>query len=220
MFLALAFLTTAATPGGDVGDWLLDAKGMPFVYSPAGRRDPFLFTTRVPAARPIEVSEDSLDIIRGARGRFARRRTAGQDEKVGTDEQKLAEIINRARAELEVGNCQRSKSLAEQARRKVAEDHPPELMQMVERVYRAAELLTQRREAEQEFRKLALSIDAIFWNLDEPVAMINGRTHREGDVLDNELQVYRIEKGGVVFLFKNFLKVRKRLGWTFKSSKR
>ena len=97
---------------------------------------------------------------------------------------------------------------------------PPELKQLIERIHRASELLTQRREAEEEFRKLPLTVDAIFWNPVEPVAMISGRTRREGEVLDNDLQIHRIEKSGVVFLYKNFLKIRKRLSWGSRSGRR
>lgn len=219
MFLALMFLTTAMTTETEGRDWIEIAKGTPFVYAGAGRRDPFLFRTRVPTPPPIDLTEDGVETILEVRERFKKRPRTKPGETVA-DSRQVGQIIGRAKAELQAGNFRRAKTLAEQARRKVVKDHPPELMQTVERVHRASELLTQRRQAEEEFGKLSIRIDAIFWNLDEPVAMISGRTHREGDVLDNDLQIYRIEKSGVVFLFKNFLKVRKRLGWMSRSGGR
>ena len=127
--------------------------------------------------------------------------------------------ISTALAELHRGNFEKAQKLAGHAQRKITEEHSAELVQMVERVHRASVILTRRKEVEQDFRKLSLRVDAIFWKSDEPVAIINGRTRHEGDVLDDQLQIYRIEKSGVVFLYK-FMKVRKRLGWRFGSSRR
>ena len=215
MPFALIFLIAAEA---DARDWLAKAKGKPFVYAARGRRDPFLFRTKSREPRVADVVDDSLLPIAVVRQELADdSKRAGQ---LTVTPRQVEAIARRALAELEAGNFERARSYAEQAQRKVGEDHPPELKQLIERIHRASELLTQRREAEEEFRKLPLTVDAIFWNPVEPVAMISGRTRREGEVLDNDLQIYRIEKSGVVFLYKNFLKIRKRLSWASGSGRR
>ena len=217
MVLTLLVLTVGATVERGEGDWLAKIKGSPYRYAGSGRRDPFLFTIK---AKEIAFIDSSLGVLGPVEKVFDEILKPTQG--VTTKESTLPPVgatISTALAELHRGNFERAEKLAEHAQRKITEEHSAELVQMVERVHRASVILTRRKEVEQDFRKLSLRLDAIFWKSDEPVAMINGRTRHEGDVLDNQLQIYRIEKSGVVFLYK-FMKVRKRLGWRFGSSQR
>ena len=217
MVLTLLVLTVGAAAEQDEGDWLAKIMGPPYRYAGSHRRDPFLFRTK---AKEIALIDSSLGVLGPVESVFGE--MLKPTEGVTTKESTLPAVgptISTALAELHRGNFGRAEKLARHAQMKITEEHSAELVQMVERVHRASVILTRRKEVEQDFRKLSLKVDAIFWKSDEPVVIINGHTRHEGDVLDNQLQIYRIEKSGVVFLYK-FMKVRKRLGWRFGSSRR
>lgn len=217
MVLTLLVLTVGAAVEGGEGDWLAKIMGPPYRYGGSGRRDPLLFMIK---AKEIALIDSSLGVLGPVESVFDEMLKPTQG--VTTKESTLPPVgatISAALAELHRGNFEKAERFAKHAQMKITEAHSAELVQMVERVYRASVILTRRKEVEQDFRKLSLRLDAIFWKSDEPVAIINGHTRHEGDVLDNQLQIYRIEKSGVVFLYK-FMKVRKSLGWRFGSSRR
>ena len=217
MVLTLLVLTAGAAGERDESDWLAKIKGVPYRYAGSGRRDPFLFMIRSKEVAPIDSSERVLDLADRIMTELLKPPEGGSAKEATLPA--VGATIGTALAELHKGNFENAKNLAEHAQRKISEEHSAELVQMVERVHRASVILTRRKEVEQDFRKLSLRVDAIFWKSEEPVAIINGHTRHEGDVLDDQLQIYKIEKSGVVFLYK-FMKVRKRLGWRSGSSRR
>lgn len=179
-----------------------EARGERFTYFAGERRDPFLFRRefRKPIFRPEPNIPDKPPVIVPI-------------PEPGIDPEP-ARLIEQAEKALRAGDYERAKDLAKQAKGKVTEGHPAALRQIIERDRRALAILMKRKHTEEEFRRLPLRVEAIMWIPDEPVAVINGRTHREGDVLDDRVVVHRIGKGEVVFLFKESFKFRKRLDWS------
>ncbi len=215
MLFALFFVTAAGAPRGGENDWLEVVKGKRFSYGPSGR-DPFLFREKVEQPVVYEVGRSAMGRVGEIAREFGKQRDQREEE---IDLSQPSRMVAEAMKKLEAGNYKDAENLALMAHRKLTKAHSADLRQQIDRVHRAAEFLLQRKDTEGGFRKLRLRVEAIFWNPDRPVAIISeagetGRTYHEGDILGEDLQIHKIEKEGVVFLYK-FLKVRKRLSWSF-----
>ncbi len=200
MLTTLVLATAAAAYGPDV-PFPIGEPRKRFVYNRDGRRDPFLFRGKPELDEPPGIFPYLPEAPR------PRPETSPPPE---IEPDRLIEEIKEALGE---GDCRNAKRLVEWGSRRVGEDGLPDLAQRLESLRRTVNLLIERKRAEEEFENLPLKIDAILWNPDEPVAVINGRTRHQGDLLDNQLQIDRIEKTGVVFVYRNFLKVHKGLDW-------
>lgn len=199
MLTTLVLATAAAAYGPDVPFPIGEPRER-FVYNREDRRDPFLFRRKPELGEPPGIFPYLPEAPRP------------RPEPSPPPEIEAGRLIEEIKKALEERDYRGAKRLVKWGRRRAGEDGLPDLAQRLEDLQRTVDPLIERKRTEEEFANLALRIDAIFWRPDEPLAMINGRAYHEGDVLDNRLQIYKIEKGGVVFLYK-FLKVHKRLDW-------
>ena len=88
----------------------------------------------------------------------------------------------------------------------------PDLYERLVRLRKASEGLKVRAEVEKEFAELTISINGIVFKEHSPAAVINGLVVKQGQfVADTNAQVFKIERGYVVFLYRGY-KVRKRMG--------
>jgi len=79
------------------------------------------------------------------------------------------------------------------------------------RLQRASEELHNRSEIEKEFGEIDIQIQSIVHKDRSPAAVVNGRVVRQGDyIADGRAQIFRIERGYIVFMFKQY-KVRKQM---------
>lgn len=81
---------------------------------------------------------------------------------------------------------------------KVAE---PGLAESVERVQLTAQRLKARAEIESEFRGVSIEIQGIIWEPTNPMALIEGKTVREGDVVEGAL-IEEIRTSEIIFNYK------------------
>jgi hypothetical protein len=77
----------------------------------------------------------------------------------------------------------------------------PLLTERLDRVLVTAERLKRRTEIEREFKAISIDIQGIIWEPTNPVALIKGRSVREGDVVEGAL-VEEIRTSEIIFNFK------------------
>jgi len=77
----------------------------------------------------------------------------------------------------------------------------PLLTERLDRVYATAERLKTRAEIEREFKGISIDIQGIIWEPTNPVALIKGKSVREGDVVEGAL-VEEIRTSEIIFNFK------------------
>jgi hypothetical protein len=127
--------------------------------------------------------------------------------------------IDLARRSLDQGLFERAEEAAAEALDAIAEGggRDPEALGrlerlgLVERLGRlrlTARRLRLRREAEQEFASLRIEIGGVVWDERDPVALVNGRVVRAGDVVEG-VRVERIGPEEIVFALKGFLMRRR-----------
>lgn len=103
-------------------------------------------------------------------------------------------------------NCEEALQSLEAAN-VVAQD----LTEKLDRLRKASEELKQRTDAERDFAKIDLAIQSIVYKERSPAAVINGMLVKEGQILlDSGLQIFKIRRGYVVFLYKNY-RIRKQM---------
>jgi hypothetical protein len=81
------------------------------------------------------------------------------------------------------------------------------MLEKFQRLEATAARLKKRQDVEIEFAGLKLSVDGIVWSQKAPTAAVNGEVVAEGAVLPmgkpgQNVQVYRIQRDAVIFLYK------------------
>jgi hypothetical protein len=71
----------------------------------------------------------------------------------------------------------------------------------LDRAHRTAQRLRTREEVEKEFKNIAIEIQGIIWEPENPVALIKGQTIREGMTVEGAL-VEEIRTGEIIFNYK------------------
>jgi hypothetical protein len=77
----------------------------------------------------------------------------------------------------------------------------PLLTERLDRVLVTAERLKTRAEIEREFKAISIDIQGIIWEPTNPVALIKGKSVREGDTVEGAL-VEQIRTSEIIFNFK------------------